>query len=266
VARVKQTLSAIVHGATKVGKSTLASTAPVPILVLDAEGSWTFLPVRMVTWDPMRYAPPVYDGTWEACVVNVRDWGTLVKVYEWLTQYPQHCPFVSVVWDSVSEIQTKCKDNLQGTEAMRIQDWGALLDVMMRMIKAFRDMIREDWSAARVLILTAETKMQDGKWTPYMQGQIGIRMPYWVDLIGYLFVDFEGDENGQPTRQVRKLLVGPHPQFVTGERVQGRLGNIVIMNTLDPTKLERGRDVERMLSLIFPSLPTPEPQAQEVPS
>lgn len=270
---MKQTLSGIIHGATKVGKSTLVSTSPLPILVLDAEGSWTFLPVKMIEWDPMVYAPPVYDGTWEACVVNVKDWGTIVKVYEWLTQYPQSCPFVSLVWDSVSEIQTKCKDNLQGSEAMRIQDWGALLDVMMKKIKECRDLIREPWSNLRVFLMTAESRMQDGKWTPYMQGQIATRMPYWVDIIGYLYVDYEADTNGQPTTKVRRLLIGPHPQFVTGERVQNRLGDVVTLQTLDPNLNQRGRDVEQMLERIFSS-PTTQPaagpdtpqEAQEVPA
>jgi hypothetical protein len=270
---MKQALSAIIHGGTKVGKSTLASTAPAPILVLDAEGSWKFLPVRMVQWDPMRYAPPTNDGTWEACVVQVRDWGTVVKVYEWLTQYPTHCPFTSLVLDSISEIQDKCKKNLRGSEAMKIQDWGALLDVMAATIKNLRDLTIEPWSTVSVVILIAETRMSDGKWTPYMQGQIANRMPYWVDLIGYLFVDYEADGNGQQTRKVRRLLVGPHPQYVTGERVQGRLGDVVTLDVLDPTVLRRGHDIEQMLTTIYPPLPAPETpatgpdaEAQEVPT
>src|SRR6266516_4777823 len=45
-------LSALIHGDTKLGKSTLANTAPKPCLVLDAEGSWRFTIGRKIYWNP----------------------------------------------------------------------------------------------------------------------------------------------------------------------------------------------------------------------
>ena len=39
----ENSLSVLIHAAAKVGKSTLSSTAPPPILVLDVEGSWKFI-------------------------------------------------------------------------------------------------------------------------------------------------------------------------------------------------------------------------------
>ena len=68
-------LSILVHGASKTGKSTLTSTAPLPICVLDAEGGWRFIseagfqsgkPLRRIPWDPNKTVqPPRYDGTWD---------------------------------------------------------------------------------------------------------------------------------------------------------------------------------------------------------
>jgi hypothetical protein len=43
---------------------------------------------------------------------------------------------------------------------------------------------------------------------------VGDFLPYYVDVLGYL---------GAMPDQSRHLLVGPHPQYETGERVGGRL-------------------------------------------
>lgn len=240
-------LSMLVHAASKVGKSTLSSTAPLPILVLDAEGSWRFIPLRKVYWDPRLGAPPAYDGTWDACIVTVREWDTVQQVYRWLTQYVT--PFVSVVVDSITEIQRRCKTNLKGTEALKIQDWGVLLSVMDATIRGFRDLTLIPSLNVRCVMLIAETRQESGKWRPFMQGQISVSLPYWVDICGYLFPDFELDANGQPTQEVRKLLVSPHPQYESGERVQGRLGGVVVIPK--PPVNEVGRDVENMMHRIY---------------
>lgn len=218
-------LSMIIHGFSKVGKSTVASSAPLPILVLDAEGSWRFIPLRQVPWDPMTGPPPVYDGTWDVCYVTIREWDTVAQTYKWLTQY--QTPFVSVVVDSLSELQRRLKANLKGTEALVMQDWGRLLNIMDNTIRGFRDLTLINQLNVRCVIFTAETRQETGKWRPYMQGQISVSLPYWVDVCGFLYADMDIDTNGQPTAEVRRLLISPHPQYETGERVQGRLGGAV---------------------------------------
>lgn len=229
----EHTLSILVHAPPKVGKSTLSSTAPHPLLVLDAEGGWRFIAeagfrsgvkLRKITWDPNQGPPPKHDDSWDACVVTVRNWQTLQNAYVWLTQAPHD--FRSLVLDSITEVQRRCKENLRGTEQMRIQDWGDLLTRMDSLIRGFRDLILLPGNV-RCVIFIAETREDKGKWRPYMQGQISISLPYWMDLVGYLYVEAEPDAEGQATRPVRKLLVGPHPQFESGERVQGVLGDVV---------------------------------------
>jgi AAA domain len=220
-----EVLSLLIHAGAKVGKSTLTSTAPTPNLVLDAEGSWKFIPVRKKYWDPMTETIPRYDGTWDACIATITRWDQVSRVYQWLTQ-AEH-DFVSVTVDSITEIQRRCKANLKGTEAMLIQDWGTLLTQMDSVIRAFRDLILIQQVPVRCVTMVAETREDKGKWKPYMQGQIGVSLPYMVDICGYLYPDFEPDENGQPTKKVRKLFIGSHPQFESGERVQGVLGDVV---------------------------------------
>jgi len=261
-----QSLSLLIHADSKVGKTTLAATAPRPILALDVEGGWKFLPLRIREWDPMREYPPQYDGTWDACVVTVREWQTVEMVYRWLTQY--QTPFVSVILDSISELQRRCKQNLKApagvtswqAEAMKIQDWGALLDVMAGVIRGFRDLTLIRGLNVRCVVFVAESRQVNGRWTPYMQGQISVSLPYWMDVVGYLYPAWDADANGQPQREVRKLWITPHPQVVAGERVQGRLGGeVVIPKPLDG---QVGTDVTDMIRRVYQLPALSAPQAQ----
>jgi len=241
-------LSILIHAGSKVGKSTLSSTAPKPILVLDAEGSWRFIPLRQVHWDPVTGPPPTHDGSWDACVVTVSNWDTVSQVYTWVAQY--QTPFRTIVIDSITEIQRRCKQALVGTDAMKIADWGVLLARMDQVIRGFRDLALESRLGVRCVVFIAETRQsQAGKWVPYMQGQIAVSLPYWVDICGYLYADYEADANGQPTQEVRRLWISPHPQYEAGERVQGRLGGCVtVRRALDG---RTGTDIEDWMKTVF---------------
>jgi hypothetical protein len=239
-----ETLSVLIHAAAKVGKSTLSSTAPPPVLVLDAEGSWKFIKIRKIYWDPMTQGIPRWDGTWDACIVTITQWQQVDLIYRYLTQSDHD--FVSVVIDSITEIQRRLKQNLKGTEAMQIQDWGQLLTKMDATIRQFRDLTLLPISV-RCVVMIAETREDKGKWRPYMQGQIGVSLPYLVDICGYLYVGMTLDENGQPTKKVRKLWIGPHPQFESGERVQGTLPDDV-----------QEPNINEMMTTIFSNIDTME--------
>lgn len=233
----ERTLSVLVHAASKTGKTTFAASAPPPIVMLDAEGGTKFLPaspsltealghpLRTVRWDP-QHPPPRHDGSWDAAIVSVRDWQTVRLAYQWLATGDHD--FHSLVVDSITEIQRRCREQLRGTEQMQIQDWGQLLSLMDAVIRKYRDLTIDPHNPIQVSVFVAETRRgNDGRWIPYMQGQISIALPYWMDIVSYLYVDNELDDNGQATRQVRRLLVGPDPQFESGERVQGAVGPII---------------------------------------
>lgn len=244
----EERLSILIHGGSKLGKSTLTGTAPRPVLVLDAEGSWRFIPVRKVFWNPLLGPPPECDGTWDACVVSVREWATVKATYDWLAQYVT-C-FTSVVIDSITELQRRCKHNLKGTEAMKIADWGVLLSQMDATIRGFRDLTLIPQLNVRCVVFVAETRRdQGGKMVPYLQGQISVSLPYWVDICGYLYPDWELDGNGQPTEEVRRLWITPHQQYEAGERVQGLLGGCITVRK--PATGVTGRDVEHWMNVVF---------------
>lgn len=231
-------LSVLLHAPAKVGKTTLGTTAPPPICVLDAEGGWKFVreagfrsgvKLRRVEWDPMMGPPPRWDDTWDFCHVIVRNWATLTTAYQYLAMTNIH-DFRSVILDSVTESQRKLKANLRGMEQMRIQDWGDLLVHMDKLIRDMRDLVLlPQPNPLRCVVFIAETEMKDGAWRPAMQGQIGRALPYWVDMCGYLYTEKVADANGELTVKTKKLLIGEGilPTVIAGERVQGALPDIV---------------------------------------
>lgn len=261
-----RTLSILMHAHSKVGKSTLAMTAPKPIITFDAEGGTKFLMaspalyakygrhLRIIQWDP-KQPPPRADGTWDVAVVTVSQWQDVVDAYNWLAS-AQH-DFVTVDVDSITEIQRRLKKNLVGTEQMKMQDWGTLLMVMDDVIRGIRDLANNPYNPIRVALFVAETRQGgDGKWRPYMQGQISTALPYWMDIVGYLYTEMAQDAQGQFTIPVRKLLVSQHPMFEAGERVQGLVGPVID----EP-------DISDILNRVYPQyayLDQPQPTQQEM--
>lgn len=214
-------LSVLVYGESKAGKSWFGDTTPGPRLVLDAEGGSRFTPSKKTTWDPLRGAPPEADGSWETCLVAVRDFSTVLRAFEWLNS-GQH-PFESVVIDSISEVQQRCVDSIAGTDIMKTQDWGTLLRQVSAVVRQFRDLITHPTKPLRAVIFIAMMRTNaDGKAGPYVQGQLATVLPYYEDLCGYLFVQQLDDGT-----RLRRLLISTHPNFICGERVGGRLGLVV---------------------------------------
>jgi len=236
----------MVYGESKVGKSTLAVTAPYPRLMLDVEGGHRFLPINVKYWDPIREEPPVADGTWDTCVVNVRDYDVVIKAFQWL-QAGKH-QFKSLIIDSISELQVKCMDQIAGKNQMQMQQWGELLRHMGALLRDLRDLTLHPTAPLEAVILTAMAKAdKDGRLRPYLQGQLAVQAPYFYDVLGYL--DIETVPNPDPTQaayRVRRMHVERNDRFEAGERVQGRLGSTVEQGDLG---------IERMLDMIFGAKP-----------
>jgi hypothetical protein len=239
---VQRSLTIMVYGESKVGKSTFAVTAPYPRLMLDVEGGHRFLPINVKYWDPIREEPPQADGTWDTVVVNVRDYEVVVKAFQWL-QSGQH-QFKSLIIDSISELQVKCMDSIAGNEQMKMQQWGELLRHMGALLRDLRDLTMHPTQPLEAVVLTAMARPgQDGRMRPYLQGQLAIQAPYFYDILGAINVESVPNQDPmQPPHQVRRMYVERTNEYEAGERVQGRLGKIVEQQDLG---------VERMLDMIF---------------
>lgn len=221
-----RSLTVLLHGLSKAGKSTLAVTAPAPRVYLDVESASRFLDIRRIYWDPMKEAPPEYDGTWDTCVVPTRDWDTVQKVHEWLRS-GKH-PFKSLIIDSVSELQVRYIEKVSGRNQPTQQAWGDVFRGLGGLIRDIRDLTMHPTRPLEAVVLTAMTKNSNGMWRPYLQGQLADVIPYLLDVVGYLYVDQQlvNEVTGE-TADIRRLLTRRTPEFEAGERVQGRIPAVV---------------------------------------
>lgn len=241
-------LSLLIHGPAKVGKSTLASTAPKPLLYLDAEGGTRFLPIRAVLWDPRTEAPPVPDGTWDTAVVKVRDYDTILRAFEWL-QSGKHY-FKSVSMDSASEIQQRLIEKITGRGQAQQQQWGDILRQFIGLMRDFRDLTEHPTNPLEAVILVAMTKQGgDGLYHPWFQGQTQTMIPYLFDVVAAMTAFTYTPEGGEPY-PVHRLLIGPNNIYEVGERAGGHL----------PAYLDNPT-VPAMLDSIFGPAPVAAPAA-----
>lgn len=208
-------LTLVVHGESGVGKSWLGDTSPAPRLILDAEGGTKWTPSTKGVWTPGKGEKPPTDPA-ETTVVTVKDFATLGQVYQWL-QSGQH-EFKSVVMDSLTEIQKRCLDNIVGVNQADQRAWGELLRKMEGLVRAYRDLTMNNGKSLHNVTFLTGTQMKDGTQRPHLQGQLGLTLPYYVDVLGYLHVG--QDEDGAI---VRKMLVAPVAGFAAKDRT-GRLG------------------------------------------
>lgn len=222
----KQGLSFLVHAPAKAGKSSFGDSGPQPRLILDIEGTATWTPSRKIRWEPGRGTPPPAPGQrvtagygqpsvtpdWETCLVTVRDAATIAAVYRVLDT-GRH-PFSSMAVDSLTEGQQRVIDSEVGIKKVERDNWGHLLRVMGLLVRQHRDLLIHPVKPLWAVTFIAGTHKRDGKWRPLVQGQLQDYLPYYVDVEGYINANPDG---------TRDLLIGPHPEYETGERVGGRL-------------------------------------------
>lgn len=247
-------LTAVVHGESGAGKSWLADTAPGPRLILDAEGGSKYTPSQpKIVWDPSREEPPVpgrgrmitEDGitaepvacNWQSCITIIRDFSTMSKVYQWLNSGQHH--FKSVVMDSLTEIQKRCLDAVSGTSSPTQQDWGTLLRNMEALVRDFRDLTFHPTNPVQcvVFICISSERGKQGKVSAHLQGQLGTTLPYFVDLVGYLYVEADREV---PGLLHRKLLVQPFDGYQAKDRtdiITQTFGAVIDVNTYGFTQL-----------------------------
>lgn len=253
---VDESLTVLVHGASKVGKSTLAVSAPAPRLYLDVESASRFLPITRVYWDPAKEAPPECDGTWDTCVVMTRDWGTVEKVYQWL-HAGKHC-FKSLIIDSISELQGRFLESKAGRNQLTQQQWGDAFRQVSGLVRDIRDLTMHPTNPVECVVMTAITKNIDEKWKPYVQGQLQAVLPYLLDAVLYMWVENETNDLTGESAEIRKVLTRPTPQFEAGERVGGVWPQVISNPDLSVMKdmIFGGRD-------IAPGLPTERAEEDE---
>lgn len=205
--------SFVIYGDTKVGKTWLASTAPRPVLFIDAEaGGMRHVPGPHVEWDPSGPPPDMPDDA--VCAVTVTTFHDVVEVVQWISQ--GGLPFRSVVIDSVTEAQSRLVRQIAPNSQPRIQDWGAIGRELDDAVAQLRDDThRQGMHCVLVCGLTHDT---DGKAKPMLRGYMRDHLGYKVDIIGCLHR--QTDEAGE-SRRLLQLV--PDAKVQAGRRDGGAL-------------------------------------------
>lgn len=188
------------YGDPGTGKTPASHTAPAPRLILDTEGGSQFVRGRKVNWDPQRELPPAADGTWDTCTVQCRDWATFEAAFSYLHS-GQHA-FTSVVVDSLSELQKRCRDLIFATglaqgrgeaDEMNERRWGVLLQKMEKTVRELRDLKTHPVRPISVVVLICLADEFNGKKMPLIQGGLKKSFTGFVDVMGYVSADLEGN-------------------------------------------------------------------------
>lgn len=223
----------MVHSDAGVGKSRLLDTAPGPRLILDVEMGTDWTPSPKVPWDPAGPLPTAMpDGspitTDTSVVVVVRDFNTMLQVYDWLSIGNHY--FESVCIDSLTEVQKRCKDAIGGTGQFSENMWGQLLVQMEVLIRNMRDLKKHPTKPVN-LFISAISAFKDERWRADVQGALIRNLPGFNDVMAYMYASPAEDGSG---RVERKLLIQPYGKWDAKDRTDiltQRFGNVITAST-----------------------------------
>lgn len=199
---ITRRLTLMAHGDAGTGKSWLFRTAPGPRLLFDAEGRAEHLKGPIVYWDPRHPLPTVMaDGvtpidTDTTVVIEVRIFDDMLQGKKWIDSGAHY--FRSVGLDSVTEAQDRLVENVRGSGTfLEQQQWGQVFDKMNDFVLAMKDWRRHPIKPIDVIYVSAGTDERAGKLRPYVRGQLGKKLPYRFDVVGYLTRQIDPTSNAR---------------------------------------------------------------------
>lgn len=176
-AALAQGIKALVHGPSGSGKTTLCATCEEPTLIISAEAGLLSI----------RNAPGNIQVAEVSTVADIMD------VYAWLKDGQE---FQWICLDSLSEIAEVVLSDEKRTAKDPRQAYGALIDQMSGMVRAFRDL------PYCVLMTAKQERIQDESsallYMPSMPGsKLAQQLPYWFDLVMAMRVEKDKEGNLQ---------------------------------------------------------------------
>lgn len=236
---MKAALSIVVHGGSKVGKSTFGATTPAPRLIIDAEYGSRFTEGRKIEWNYWLDPPPEDDGTWDTVIVVPNSWADAARIYEWLASGAH--PFRSVVVDSITELQKRLIDDVAGVEQVTMPQWGEIWRKGDDFVRRLRDLIKPTaMKPLDALVIIALTEESKGVWKPAVSGKLTQFIGAHMDLIGYMYVDNDLATN----TTVYRMLIIRTPTIEAGSRVR------TLVDTYGP--VIQDADASEFLAIIAP--------------
>jgi hypothetical protein len=245
------TLSSLIIGPSGHGKSWLASTAPAPRLILDLEGRARYTPNgKGAAWwdgrtDPNDGASYSRKSTTGTVIVDLTESTAAVDtILQWVRS-GRH-PFRSVVVDSLMEAQYQAG---VGKSRKGYDYWDDLLLKMESLVRGLTDMLKTAGprQPLRVVTFIAGVIEKNGYQKPLMQGQITTKVPYWMDLVGFL--EKVRLENGKTQR---RLWLDQRPE----NDLEVKDGTNDIISALGPCILLGEQGGEPNLATLYDALVT----------
>lgn len=202
-------VSMIIYGRSGTGKTTIASTFPKPILILDIKEEGTDS-IADYSDDEIKVLP-------------VESWDDVEQVY-WYLESGKH-PFKSVVIDTVTQMQEIClKGELQkaGKDFATQQIWGNVAGLMKTWTLNFRDL-----PGLQVAFLAQDRvhdtdsddddEQIDPSVGPRLSPSVAATLNAAVKVIGYTYIQevVKKSSSGIKREKEYRLRVGPHPYYIT---------------------------------------------------
>ena len=145
-------------------------------------------------------------------------------MFDWLNS-GQH-PFRSVVVDSLTELQKRVVDQTSGIDQPTQQDWGAILRVCEDLVRKMRDLLRHPTRPLECVVFVTLSHMRDGRFRPFVKGQLELTLPGFIDVVGYIYVEADADGG-----LVRKMLIAPLGEIDAKDRTDAltqKYGPIIV--------------------------------------
>lgn len=195
----EQMLKVLIYGPSGAGKTSLAATAPKPLVLSAENGLLSLRPANIARIHGEGQEWVNYDVPFTLC----RTMEQLREIYQWITEDPGAMAFETIILDSVTDIAETVLANAKKDAKDPRQAYGKLADDMMLILKAFRDLTTHN-----VVFLAKLDKNKDEitggfMFGPMMPGQqLSKQLPYLFDEVLALDVG-QVDANGNSPRYLR---------------------------------------------------------------
>lgn len=221
VGDIKRKRSWVFYGRSGTGKTTIASSFPKPLLLLDVsdEGTDSIADIEDIQ------------------VRDIEEWDDLEHTYWWLVKNPD--AYKTIVIDTVTQLQSKCVEKILAAkkkDASRAGEWGSMTkgewgDVARAMktwLERFRSLPMEVVFLAQDRVFNFDDDSGDSEEQlapevgPRLSPSVASALNAMVSVIGNTFtrekVRSKKGENGKivEKRKIEYCLrVGPNPVYVT---------------------------------------------------
>ena len=229
VSQLPQIMAALIYGRSGTGKTTLASTFPKPILLLD---------VREKGWDSVSNVP-------DLDIAEIESWEEFEAMYWYLSE--NLTKYKTIIIDQVSQLQDLAllkalKDQgKEPTDNPSQRTFGQAAGLMKTWLLNYRDLIDRDIHIA-FLAHDRTTEGEEGEDDqidpsvgPRLMPSVASHLCGAVKVIGNTFI--RETTEIEDKRKVRKisyaLRIGPHSFFVTKSRTP--VGSYLPRIIVDPT-------------------------------